>query len=74
MCGCWCGCVTPVCVARQVREIVRNPPGQPVAAGAALKSVKITARVGALGGDVLVVPRQQQRSGAEVSLSQSSAS
>ena len=43
---------------RQVREIVRSPAGEPVSPGATLKSVKITARVGSLGSDVLVVPRR----------------
>ena len=42
-----------------MREIVRNPAGGPVSPGATLKSVKITARVGSLGSDVLVVPRRQ---------------
>ncbi|XP_037073210.1 histone-lysine N-methyltransferase 2A-like [Pollicipes pollicipes] len=49
----------------QVREIVRSPAGEPASPGGALRSVKITARVGSLGSDVLVVPRQQ-RADAEV--------
>ena len=44
-----------VSCGRQVREIVRSPAGEPVSP---LRSVKITARVGSLGGDVLVVPRR----------------
>ncbi|XP_043223933.1 histone-lysine N-methyltransferase 2B-like [Amphibalanus amphitrite] len=43
----------------QVREIVRNPSGDSVSPGATVKSVKITARVGSLGSDLLVVPRRQ---------------